>query len=72
MSCHVQCWSISGAWNRLESLTEWIASLRGSPMRPRELLSLTVTLPNEQRIDVPEAVVKWSRGQEFAVETLQV
>jgi len=28
-----------------------------------ETLSLTVTLPNEQRIEIPEAVVLWSRGQ---------
>jgi hypothetical protein len=39
-------------------------------MRPGETLSLTVTLPNEQRITVPEAVVRWSRGQEFAVENV--
>jgi len=38
------------------------------PMRPGETLSLIVTLPNEQRIKVPEAVMCWSRGQEFAVE----
>ena len=38
------------------------------PMRPGETLSLTVTLPNEQRIEIPEAVVRWSRGREFAVE----
>ena len=30
------------------------------PMRPGEILSLTVTLPNEQRIEIPEAVVRWS------------
>lgn len=42
------------------------------PMRPGETISLTVTLPNEQRIEVPEAVVRWSRGQEFAVETVRV
>jgi hypothetical protein len=30
------------------------------PMRPGETLSLTVTLPNEQRIEIPEAVVRWS------------
>jgi hypothetical protein len=41
-------------------------------MRPGEALSLTVTLPNEQRIDVPVAVVRWSRGQEFAVENLVI
>ena len=41
-------------------------------MRPGEPLSLTVTLPNEQRIEIPEAVVRWSRGQEFAVETVAI
>ena len=41
-------------------------------MRPGENLSLTVTLPNEQRIEIPEAVVRWSRGQEFAVENLAI
>jgi len=33
---------------------------------------LTVTLPNEQRIEIPEAVVRWSRGQEFALETVKI
>ena len=42
------------------------------PMRPGETLSLTVTFPNEQRIEVPEAVVRWSRGQEFAVENVVI
>ena len=42
------------------------------PMRPGEALSLTVTLPNEQRIEISEAVVRWSRGQEFAVENISV
>ncbi len=42
------------------------------PMRPGETLSLTVTLPNEQRIKIPEAVVRWTRGQEFAVETVMI
>ena len=32
------------------------------PLRPGEPLSLIVTLPNEQRIEIPEAVVRWSRG----------
>ena len=40
------------------------------PMRPGETLSLIVTLPNKQCIEVPEAVVRWSRGQEFGVETV--
>jgi hypothetical protein len=41
-------------------------------MRPGEILSLTVTLPNEQHILIPVAVVRWSRGQEFAVENLAI
>ena len=42
------------------------------PMQPGETLSHTVTLPNEQRIEVPEAVVLWARRQEFAVENLAI
>jgi hypothetical protein len=42
------------------------------PMRPGEALSLSVTLPNEQRIEIPETVVRWSRGQEFAVENVVI
>lgn len=41
-------------------------------MRPGETLALTVTLPNEQRIKISEGVVRWSRGQEFAVENVVV
>jgi hypothetical protein len=41
-------------------------------MRPGEILSLAVTLPNEQRIEIPKAVVRWSRGQEFAVENMAI
>jgi hypothetical protein len=56
-------------WNL--SCTGW--RLSGDlPMRPGETLSLTVTLPNAQRIEIPEAVVRWSRGQEFAVENLAI
>jgi hypothetical protein len=42
------------------------------PMRLGETLSLTVTLPNQQHIEVSEAVVRWSRGQKFAVETVTI
>ena len=42
------------------------------PTRPGEALSLTVTLPNEQLIQVPEAVVRWSRGQEFSVQNMMI
>ena len=55
--------------------TVWNLSLSGLrlsgdlPMQPGESFSLTVTLPNEQRIKISEAVVRWSRGEEFAAET---
>ena len=56
-------------WNL--SCTRW--RLSGDlPMRPGEPVSLTVTLLNEQCIEMPEAVVRWSRGQEFAVENVSV
>ena len=56
-------------WNL--SSTGW--PLSGDlPMRPGETLSLTVTLPNEQHIEIHEAVGRWSRGQEFAVENLAI
>ena len=55
-------------WNL--SCTGW--RLSGDlPMRPGETLSLTVTLPNEQRIEVLEAVVRWLRHQEFGVEMVE-
>ena len=54
-------------WNL--SCTGWRIS-GDLPMRPGETLSLTVTLPNEQRIEILEAVVRWSRRQEFGVETV--
>ena len=56
-------------WNR--SRIGW--RLSGDlPMRPGGALSLTVMLPNEQRFEVPEAVKRWSRGEEFAVETVKI
>ena len=48
------------------SWTDWRLS-DDLPMRPWESLSVTVTLPNEQRIVVPGAVVLCSRGQESSV-----
>ena len=45
----------------------------GRPARAtRGIPPLTVTLPNKQRIEVPEAVVRWSRGQSFAVENVLI
>jgi PilZ domain len=56
-------------WNL--SCTGW--RLSGDlPMRLGETLSLTVTHPNEQRIEIPEAVVRWARGQEFVVENVVI
>ena len=60
---HGTVWNLSCAGWRLSG---------DLPMRPGEILSLTVTLPNEQRIEIPEAVVRWSRGQEFALETVKI
>jgi len=33
------------------------------PMQPGEILSLTVILPNNRRLDAPGAVVRWSEGR---------
>jgi hypothetical protein len=57
------------AWNL--SVNGWRLSC-DVPMRLGESLSLTVTLPNEQCIEIRQAVVRWSRGQEFAVETVMI
>jgi hypothetical protein len=60
---------VGTVWNL--SISGW--RLSGDvPMRSGETLSLTVTLPNEQRIEVPAAVVRWSRGTEFAVENVAI
>ena len=72
----VQCSIRYNAWPFQGQGTVWNLSCAGwrlsgdLPMRPGETLSLTVTLPNEQCIEIPEAVVRWSRGQDFAVENL--
>ncbi len=56
-------------WNL--SCTGW--RLSGDlPMRPGETLSLVVTLPNEQCIKILQAVVRWSRGEESAIETVMI
>ena len=60
---------VGTVWNL--SLTGW--RLSGDlPMREGETLSLSVTLPNKQKIKISEARVKWSRGNDFAVETGQM
>jgi hypothetical protein len=50
---------------RLAIVWRFTHAFRGNP-------PLTVTLPNKRRIEVPEAVVRWSRGQEFAVEKVLI
>ena len=37
-----------------------------------EVLSMTVTLPNEQRIRIPKAIVRWSRANEYGIETVEI
>jgi hypothetical protein len=41
-------------------------------MRPKEALALTHMLPNEQHIQIPEAIVRWTGGHEFAIESLRI
>jgi len=47
-----------------------LALTGGLPIRLGKMLSLTVMFPNEERIEISEAVVGWSRGQKFAVKHL--
>ena len=74
----VECFVTYSAEPFLGQGTVWNLSCAGwrlsgdLPMHPVETLSLTVTLPNEQRIEIPEAVVRWSKGQEFAVENIAI
>jgi hypothetical protein len=60
------------ARHHLYSLVYWLGLSGGLPMRADKILSLTVTLPNEQHIEIPEAVVRWLRGQEFVVVNLAI
>ena len=58
--------------------TVWNLSLSGwrfsgnVPMRPGEIVSMKITLLNEQRLQITEAMVRWSRGKEFGIETIEV
>ncbi len=36
------------------------------------MISLTITLQKKQRIETPEAVVRWSRGRRVAVENMLI
>jgi PilZ domain len=58
--------------------TVWNLSLNGwklsgdLPLRVGERCSLTVNLPNQESIVVAAAIVRWVRGQEYGLETLEV
>lgn len=39
---------------------------------PPARLGEPVRIPNKQRIDIPETVVRWSRGRKFAIEDLAI
>lgn len=74
----VQCAVTYNAGSFQGQGTVWNLSVNGwrlsgdLPMRPGETLSLMVTLPNEQCIKILQAVVRWSRGEEFAIETVMI
>jgi len=56
-------------WNL--SCTGW--RLSGDlPVRPGETLSLTVTLPDERRSEIPEPKIRWSRGQGSTVGNISI
>ena len=56
-------------WNL--SLSGW--KLSGDlQLQVGQMCSLTVNLPDEERIVVSAAVVRWVRGQEYGLETLAV
>ena len=74
VQCSVTCYA--GRFQRqdaVRNISPAGSRLSGDlPMRTEEILSLTVSLLNEQCIRVAQAVVWWSRGQEFAVENVMV
>jgi len=69
---HEPRWSIPRTRHHLEFLVYRLATLGRPAHATRGNPPLTVTLPNKQRTEVPEAVVRWSRGQEFAVENVLI
>ncbi|HSF67561.1 MAG TPA: PilZ domain-containing protein [Nitrospiraceae bacterium] len=42
------------------------------PLRYGQTCPLTVTLPNQERIVVTAATVRWARGQEYGLETVAI
>jgi hypothetical protein len=55
---------LPGPRQGLESFSERVWRLSGDvPMRPAVMLSWTVTLPNEPRIEIPEAVEPYTHAR---------
>ena len=48
-----------------------IRPFRRFPVQCGEVLSLAVNLPHHQEIFLYHAVVRWSRGEEFGIETIE-
>ena len=42
------------------------------PLRVGQTCPLTITVPNQPRLFVTVAIVRWVRGQEYGLETLAV
>ena len=74
----VQCGATYNAGLFQGQGTVWNLSLSGwklsgdLPLQVGQMCSLTVNLPNEERIVVTAAIVRWVRGQEYGLETLAV
>jgi hypothetical protein len=67
-----QCGLFEGhgtVWNL--SLTGWRFS-GDLPLRIGEVCSLTVNLPTQPRLYVVVGIVRWMRGEEYGVETLEM
>ena len=66
---HLPRWPIPRARHCLELFAERGGELSGDvPLQVGQTCSLTVNLLIEESIVVAAAVVRWSRGQEFAVK----
>ena len=56
-------------WNVSHSGWQFSGNL---PLRIGEVCSLTVNLPTRQRVYVATGIVRWVRGEEYGVETLEI
>jgi hypothetical protein len=63
MCCHLQRRTIPRPRHAMEFLSFRLAARRRFAHTTRETLLLTVTLSNEQPIEIHEAVVRWSGGR---------